>query len=170
MKRVVVIGNAGAGKSTLCRAISGRLGLLPHAIDHLYWRPGWQPAPEAEFRAAHDAILCQNLWMIDGFGPWFSVEQRLSACDTIIYIDLPLRIHLWRAAKRQMSSLFFDNPDVPAGCTPWRVTFRLFRMIWQLHIETRPKLIEAIYEQADHARIVHLRSTAELDAFAANPV
>jgi adenylate kinase family enzyme len=169
MKRVMVIGNAGGGKSTLCRAICAPLALPYHATDNMYWRPGWTPAPEAEFLADHDALIAQDQWLIDGYGPWASVEQRLGACDTVLFIDLPLRIHLWWAAKRQVRSVLFGRPDAPAGCLAWPVTLRMFRMIWQLHFDIRPKLIEAIYQRADSARIIHIRTVAELTDFAANP-
>lgn len=169
MNRIMIIGNAGAGKSTLSRRLAARLGLPAHSIDKIYWRPGWRPAPEAEFRAAHDAILSQGRWVIDGYGPWFSVEQRLAVCDAVIFIDLPLRTHMWWAAKRQVKSLFHPNPDAPEGCSPWRVTQRLYRMIWRLHVDTKPKLIGAIYNHADTVRITHIRSVRELNDFTANP-
>jgi hypothetical protein len=49
------------------------------------------------------------------------------------------------------------------------ITFRLYKMMWSLHHEMRPRLIEAIYAKSDRLRIVHIKSPKELAAFAANP-
>jgi len=170
MTRVMVIGNAGGGKSTLCRAVCARHGLPYYAIDRIQWRPNWVRTPEAVFKAAHRELLAQERWLIDGYGAWESVVERLAACDTVIFVDHPLRIHLWWAAKRQVKSLFIGRPDGPEGCRMWPVTFRLFRMMWWLHLEMRPKLTEAIYAQAKTARIVHITSARALAAFRANPI
>jgi hypothetical protein len=50
------------------------------------------------------------------------------------------------------------------------VTVRLYRMMWWLHREMRPKLIAAIEARRGTARIIHIRSPKELAEFAANPV
>ena len=170
MTRVMVIGNAGGGKSALCRAVSAAHGLPCFAVDDLQWKPNWVPTPAAEFRERHDALLAQERWLIDGYGPMASVEDRLRRCDTVIFVDHPFRIHLWWATKRQIKSLFFGRPDGPEGCPMWRVTFRLYRMMWRLHRDLRPKLVEEIERHADRIRVVRLTSPAELNAFARNPV
>ena len=170
MTRVMVIGNAGGGKSTLCRAVCSVHGLPYFAIDKIQWRPNWVRTPEAEFRAAHDRLIAQERWLIDGYGPWHSVEARLDACDTVIFVDHPFRVHLWWAAKRQVTSLFFGRPDGPEGCPMWPVTLRLFRMMWWLHREMRPKLIAAIESRRQRLRVVHIGSPRALNAFARDPV
>lgn len=50
------------------------------------------------------------------------------------------------------------------------VTIRVYRMMWWLHWEMRPKLIEAIEARRGTARIIHIRSPKQLAAFAANPM
>lgn len=170
MTRVMVIGNAGGGKSTLCSAICAAHDLPYHSIDKLQWKPNWVPTPPAEFKDHHDALLWQARWVIDGYGPLHSVDDRLDACDTVVFVDHPIGIHLWWATKRQVKSLFVGRPDGPDGCPMWRVTFRLYRMIWRLHRETRPQLIETIYRRSERVRIIHITSPAELKRFGANPI
>jgi len=168
--RVMVIGNAGGGKSTLCRDLCQTHGLPYYAIDKIQWRPNWVRAPEAEFNARHLDLISRERWLIDGYGLWPSVEARLEACDTIILVDHPIHIHFWWAAKRQITSLFVERPDGPEDCPMWPVTIRLFKMMWQLHREMRPKLIDAIYGRKRHARIIHIRSPKDLNRFRRNPV
>ncbi|MCR9254891.1 MAG: flagellar protein FlaR [Alphaproteobacteria bacterium] len=165
MTRVVVIGNAGGGKSTLCRQLAPALGLPHHAVDLVQWRPGWVQAPDEDVARHHDRWLADEGWIIDGFGPWATIEERLRRSDTVVFVDLPLATHLWWATKRQIKSLFLGRLDAPEGCTMWRVTFRLYRMMWYVHRHLRPRLAEAIAENAPAARIVHIRTAADLKAF-----
>ena len=169
MNRIMVIGNAGGGKSTLCRNLSVTLGLPCHSIDDLQWKPGWVATPDAEYDAAHSDVIAGDHWLIDGYGPWSSVLARLEHCDTVILIDHPIRVHFWWALKRQIASLLGQRRDGAKGCPMWPVTVRLFRMMWHLHRVMRPRLIEAIYARADQVLIVHVRSPKELRSFARAP-
>ncbi len=166
----MVIGNAGGGKSRLCRAVCAAHELPYFAIDQIQWQPNWVPTPEAVYRARHNALLSGERWLLDGYGAMWSVEDRLKACDTVIFVDHPIHIHFWWATKRQVKSLFIGRPDGPPGCRMWPVTARLYKMMWWLHREMRPTLIEAIHAHAGTIRIIHITSPAELRDFAKNPV
>jgi adenylate kinase family enzyme len=170
MTRVMVIGNAGGGKSTMCRALSTVHALPYYAVDKIQWKPNWVPTPEPDFANAHEALLSEERWLIDGYGSWSSVLRRISVADTIIFVDHPIRVHFWWAAKRQIKSIFVGRPDGPEGCPMFPVTIRLFEMMWRLHREMRPKLIAAIETRRQSARIIHIRSPKQLAEFAGNPV
>ena len=165
MTRVAVIGNAGGGKSTLCREISAELGLPYHPIDKIQWLPGWNMLPEDEFHKRHEILISQEKWIIDGFGPWSDIERRFDAADTIIFVDHPFWRHLYWATKRQMRSVFLGRQDGPEGCPMLPVTIKLYRMMWRLHREMRPKLIAAIEERRAGRTIVSIRSLDELARF-----
>ena len=169
MTRVMVIGNAGGGKSTTCRALSAAHALPYFAIDKIQWKPNWVQTPESEFTASHEAWLSQGRWLIDGYGSWESVQRRMTMADTIVFVDHPIWIHYWWATKRQVKSLFLGRPDGPDGCPMFPVTIRLFKMMWWLHWAMRPKLLAAIETHRGRARIIHIRSPKELAEFAANP-
>lgn len=68
MTRVAVIGNAGGGKSTLCRKPGAALDLPVFEIDQIQWRPGWVPTPADEFERQHAQIARRERWLIDGWG------------------------------------------------------------------------------------------------------
>ncbi|MGM4982578.1 MULTISPECIES: flagellar protein FlaR [Rhizobium] len=169
MTRVMVIGNAGGGKSTMCEALSSAHALPHLAIDKIQWKPNWVEASQSEFAASHDAWLSQDRWLIDGYGSWESVQRRMNMADTIVFVDHPIWVHYWWAAKRQVKSLFLGRADGPDGCPMFPVTIRLFKMMWWLHREMRPKLLAAIEIHRGRARIIHIRSPKELAEFAANP-
>ena len=93
MSRVVIVGIAGGGKSTLARRISASLGLPLHQMDKIGWLPGWNLAGDSHVNALHDQIMKTDRWVIDGYGSWQSIEQRCDAADTLILIDLPAWRH-----------------------------------------------------------------------------
>ena len=165
MTRVAVIGNAGGGKSTLCRQLSAARELPYFPVDKMQWRPGWNLVPHHEFAAAHATVLEQPAWIIDGFGPWPEVEKRLDLADTIIFLDHPLWRHYWWATRRQVASLFRGRADGPEGCPMWPVTLRLYRMMWRTHLDVRPRLLAAIEKRRQDKRVFHLRSPRQLAAF-----
>ena len=116
MSKVAIIGNAGGGKSVLSKKL-GRAKRLPvFAVDKYQWKPGWQPVPETDVRSGLNSLLSKDEWIIDGWGPWDSVVRRLRAADTIIFIDYPVKIHLWWATKRQIRALLLPwTIDKPEG-------------------------------------------------------
>jgi adenylate kinase family enzyme len=95
MTRVAIIGNAGGGKSTLGRRLAARYDLPLFSVDQVQWQPNWIPAPPEELARELDHIASGERWIIDGWGPWTSIEQRFNAADTIVFIDLPLWVHFW---------------------------------------------------------------------------
>jgi adenylate kinase family enzyme len=48
MKRILIIGCGGAGKSTLARQLGDKLGLPVVHLDKLFWHPGWVESSKEE--------------------------------------------------------------------------------------------------------------------------
>ncbi len=83
MRRVLVIGSGGAGKSTFARRLGDILQIDVIHLDTFYWRPGWVETPKPEWREIVLGLVQRESWIMDGN---FSgtLEQRLEACDTVI--------------------------------------------------------------------------------------
>ena len=103
MSRVVVIGNSGGGTSTLARKLAERRGLRHVEIDRLLWQDGWVLTPEDAYARQHREIISQDEWLIDGLGRQDSIAERVGRATEIILIDMPLWMHFWLAAERQIA-------------------------------------------------------------------
>lgn len=162
-KKILAIGNAGGGKSTLCRVISRQYNISLYSIDHIQWKPGWIRTSDKEYAEKHEQLLKNEEWIIDGFGPWEFVEQRFAQADTIIFVDLPLHIHYYWATKRQFKCLFKSRMDGPPGCHMLPVTFKLYKMIWHIHKELCPKILDLVNKYKTHKFVIHLTSVKEVN-------
>ncbi len=166
MLRIAIIGNAGGGKSVLARKLGDALDLPVYHFDDLQWQPRWTRKPEEEIRETHDNWVDSSGWIIDGWGSWSLLGQRFEVADTILFVDFPILIHYWWAAKRQFKALLkSDQGWPPEGCLAFPVTGRLFKLIWYVHTEMRPHLVELIDQYAKDTRIVHLKSPHAMNLF-----
>jgi len=168
MQRVSVIGNAGGGKSTLTRALAEKFGLPVLPVDMVQWRPGWRSVSEEEVSKALDASASGHRWIIDGWGPWPTIERRFAASDTIILVDHPVWIHFWWAAERQIACARGEGrPDGPEGCDMLDVTPRLFKMIWDIDQSLMPRLRHLISTVESERTVHRITSPEALNAFIA---
>jgi adenylate kinase family enzyme len=168
MQRVVVIGNSGGGKSVLARRIAARFELPHFEIDRIMWRPGWQLVPEPTYRAKHARIIAGDRWVIDGLGRQDSIAGRLARATDIVLIDLPLWVHFWLAAERQVAWAAGGSRNPPAGIEEMPPTRSLFQTIWEVDRNWLPELRRhAAAAAADGKNVVNLTSLDALDRFAA---
>lgn len=166
MCKVAVIGNAGGGKSVLCKILSRSTHLPVFAVDKIQWKPGWQPSPQEEVEEKLNALIRQDRWIIDGWGPWGAIEKRFEQADTIIFVDHPVWIHYWWAFKRQIKAVFFPaRLNKPQGCNLLLVTGKMFKMIRRIHKQIRPKLLDMVKSYEGQKRVIHIRSPKELRQF-----
>jgi adenylate kinase family enzyme len=115
MKRVLVIGPCGSGKSTLARELAPRMGLPLTHMDQLGWQAGWVETEKAQLNARLAEVVAQDAWLIEGnYGS--TLAPRLERADTVIYLDFPIRLCVWRLAKRIVTHRGTSRPDMPEGC------------------------------------------------------
>jgi adenylate kinase family enzyme len=164
MRRVLVIGCGGAGKSTLARELAVRTGLPLVHLDRLYWKPGWTQTPPAEWQAVVRGVIAGERWLLDGsYGS--TLELRLAAADTAIYLDLPRRTCLRRALSRWLRGRGRTRPDLPDGC-PESFDLEFLRWIWSYPTRHRPRTLARLDEFERHGgRVVVLRTAADTRAF-----
>lgn len=165
MKRVLVIGSGGAGKSTFARRLGGRLGLPVVHLDAYFWRPGWVETPREEWRRTVEGLCAREAWVMDGN---FSgtLAERLAACDTVVFLDMPRAVCLWRVLKRLVMYRDRPRPDMAEGCGE-KFDPKFLQWVWTYPSRSRPKVLARLDEFAAERRVVRLRSDAEVEKFLA---
>lgn len=113
MKRIVVIGSCGSGKTTLGYHLSKNLDTPVTDLDDLYWLPNWTLRPKEEFAALIEKATCQDRWIICGNQSKFR-HLIWPKADTIIWLDLPLPILLYRVTKRSLKRIW-DKKSICNG-------------------------------------------------------
>jgi adenylate kinase family enzyme len=101
VRKIVVIASAsGNGKTTLGRQLAERLGVPFVELDELVHGPGWVETSDADLRARLVPLLAGDGWVADGAYQHKLGDFVLDHADTVVWLDLPLRIWLPRLTRR----------------------------------------------------------------------
>jgi adenylate kinase family enzyme len=106
MKKIAITGNCGAGKSHFAKRLSKILKIDVIHLDKYYWKPNWQKTEKEEWQALHQNLLNLDEWIIDG-NYKSTLDQRLEAADTVIFLNFSKPLCLFRAIKRR----YFPDTD-----------------------------------------------------------
>jgi adenylate kinase family enzyme len=163
MKRVLVVGSGGAGKSRLAAALGAKLDLPVVHLDTLYWRPGWVATPEDQWRAVQVELTAAESWIIDG-NHASSLDVRLPSADAVIMLDLNRYRCLARALRRSIVYRWSPRASRAEGCRE-HLSADFLKWIWTFPREGRPLLLGAISTYAAQAEFIRLRSPREVRRF-----
>jgi adenylate kinase family enzyme len=101
MRRVVVVGTSGTGKTTVASRIAEAIDAPHIELDSLHWEPGWEEAPDDVFRARTSEATSGESWVADG--NYGAVRDILwSRADTVVWLDNPLRVAFLRVVLRTL--------------------------------------------------------------------
>jgi adenylate kinase family enzyme len=106
VRRVAIVATASAsGKTTLGRELARRLDVPFVELDALHHGPGWTEATAEELRAKVEPLVEGEAWVIDG-GYWGKIgDLVLRNADTVVWLDLPVRVWLPRLIRRTVTRL-----------------------------------------------------------------
>lgn len=165
MRRVAIIGSGGAGKSTLARRLGGILGLPVIHLDKGYWQPGWTEPLRAEWQQRVEGLVKGEEWIIDGnFGG--TMELRLAAADTVIFLYFPSTICLQRVVKRRLMHWNTARSDMAEGCNE-KIDLQFLGWVWNFRKTTKPEIEKRLLKLDRSVRVVRLRTPGETKAFLA---
>jgi hypothetical protein len=146
VRRVVVLGRGGAGKSTLARRLGGITGLPVVELDKHFWPADLTPLTHEQWAARQRELVARPEWIMDGdLGPYDVLDVRLATADTVLLLDFSLWRCAWRAVRRSRERVDFWW---------WLVTYR------RRHL---PELRRAIAASA--VDLVVFRGPREVDRF-----
>ena len=168
MKKILVIGSSGAGKSTFSRRLGKITGLPIIHLDVLHWKPNWTEPDKEEWEKTVAEALKGDRWIMDGN---FSgtMEMRMRACDTIIFVDLPRALCVYRIWKRIVTYHRETRPDMATGCDE-KFDWEFTKWVWNFPKRSKPK-IEALLRRFENEKfIIRLKSRKEVEDFFGNQI
>lgn len=163
MTRVLIIGSSGAGKSTFARRLGERTGLEVIHLDRLYWRPSWTEPSKEEWKGIVTDALARDNWIMDGnYGG--TMEMRLAACDTVIFLDMPRWLCVYRVIMRSTIYRKTTRPDMADDCEE-RFDWDFVKWVWQYPARSKPKIEKLLSALPPSTKVIRLSSTARIERF-----
>jgi len=163
MQRVLVIGSPGAGKSTFAEALARSTGLELIHLDRHYWRAGWTEPDASEWAAEVGRLAARERWVMDGnYGG--TLALRLGRADTVVWLDFPVPLCLWRIVRRAVRYRGRVRPDMAEGC-PERLTWEFLSYTARFPWSARRRIVATLPEFA--GTLVRLRRPGAATRFLA---
>lgn len=158
MKKIIITGNAGSGKTTLTSKIAKILDRHEViSLDKIVWKSGWQLTSKEEKELQFTNIISKPSWIVDGVS-----KSILEAADTIIFLDYPRHICYFRALLRNRNYMFRSRPELPKKCPEILALGKLIKIIWNFPNTVRPVILNHINENTQGKRIFHVTNNKEL--------
>ena len=157
MKKVIVIGCPGSGKSTVSRALHNKTGIPLYHLDMMYWNADKTTVEKSVFLERLSVVLEKDEWIIDGnYGA--TMDLRMEACDTVIFLDYLLDVCLDGIRERR---------GKPRSDMPWIETeedSEFIEFIKNYNEQQKPKVLELLEKYSDK-NIIIFKGREQADAF-----
>ena len=157
MKKIIVIGCPGSGKTTFAERLRDKTGIPLFYLDAIWHKPDRTHISRENFDARLSEILALDSWIIDG-NYSRTIERRIAACDTVFLFDLPTQVCLDGAISR-LGKGRYDMPWIDTELDP-----NLKREIEEFPIKNLPFIYELLKKQSDQ-NIVVFKSRQQSDDF-----
>ncbi len=163
MKKIIVIGCGGSGKSTFSRKLSEVTGLALFHLDQYYWKANWVKSDKEEWAQVVE-VLCQKPnWIMDGnYGG--TMDLRMRYVDTVVYLNFPTLLCLWRVIKRTLAFLGKSRPDMPPSCNE-HFSLEFLHYVANYNRTRRPVVLQKLNALHRKKRIHIFTHDRQLDSF-----
>ena len=158
MKKVIVIGCPGSGKTTVAEKLNMLTGLPLYYLDAIWHKPDKTHIPREEFDRRISEIFAAPEWIIDG-NYNRTIEMRLKECDTVFLFDLPTEICLQGATER-IGKGRYDLPWIEKELDPEFESF-----IKEFPKTTLPQIYELLEKYKKEKQVIVFKSRKDADEF-----
>lgn len=160
LRRVVVVGPYGAGKTWLAHELGLALQIPVHHLDALRWQADWKLLPFPEWTSLLERLVAADAWVIDGNFEG-TLDIRLRRCETILVLDAPLWLSFARTVRRRVSRA--ERRDLRPELRE-HLNVNLLRLFVRYRRDVRPTLHRLVAAHAAGRQVVVLRRRADVRA------
>ncbi|MBL8674623.1 MAG: adenylate kinase [Rhodospirillales bacterium] len=157
MRRIAIVGTAGAGKSVLAGRLAPALGAEIVELDQLFWGPDWTPVLPELFRHRVEAATSADRWIVSGnYAQVRDIVWRRA--DTVVWLDYALPLSLRRLAARTIRRVVSGEDLWGTGNREtWRALFgRDSILLWAAR--THQRNAQRLTQSLDEQRFAHLQT------------
>ena len=163
MKRVLVVGSPGSGKTTFARRLAEKTGLPLIHLAYYYHQKKFNYYENKEaWRKRVVSLTKGDAWIIDGnYSSTFA--ERFVVADTVVFFDLPRRVVMYRLFKRRLQYVRKRRSDMPED---WRekIDWELLLFVWRFNRDKRYKITDAIAANPEK-RVIVFRTPRDVGLF-----
>lgn len=152
MKRILIVGISGTGKTRLANELSDKLGIPVIHLDAIFWKENWQEENPDVVEAKIRDALNQDSWITEGYIEPLG-RERVQAADLVLHLDYPGYLAFWGGLQRWWQFRGRTRPEMPQGnieSLGWKFLLTLLRR------DERPEIKRAIKNRAH--KVVRLKS------------
>ena len=158
MKKAIVLGCPGSGKTTFAEKLSPLVGLPLYYLDAIWHKPDRTHISRDDFDRRLREILAEEAWIIDG-NYSRTVEPRMRACDTVFLFDLPTEVCLQGAIDR-LGKGRYDMPWIDTALDP-----KLKAEIEAFREKNLPDIYALLETCGENKEVVIFKSREQADAY-----
>lgn len=163
MKKIAIIGSGGSGKSTLAHRLGTGLNLPVYHLDALLWEANWTAASKEEQRTIQRELIRNKEWIIDGNYNG-TLDIRLNAADTVIFVDINRWICIYRVIKRRIQYHGRSRPDMGPDCEE-KLNMAFLKWVWDYPKTKRTETLNKLKNLKNDQQIIILKSPWEVRQF-----
>jgi len=160
MKRILVLGSGGAGKTTFSKSLSEKTGLPVIHLDSFFWNPGWVETGRVEWRQMVTDMCLRSEWIMDGNYSG-TLDIRLKYADTVIFLDFSRTACILGALKRLAAHIGRVREEMPAGCAE-RFDTQFLNWIWRFPRSSRPAILELLDKASPETSLFVVKNRSSL--------
>ena len=163
MKKVLVLGCCGAGKSTFSKKLHSILNLEIIHLDQYYHKPNWEETEQDEWKKIVNSLVKKPSWIMDGNYSG-TMDVRIESADTIIYLDYPSIKCCLRVIKRNIKDFGKKRSDIADGCKE-RFNLSFLKFVLTFNYKNRANIYNRLEKDKTTKDVIILKNDKEGDLF-----